>query len=319
MKLSTLFVTSAIGCLFASTGQANVVTHTGDTTFAPTYNRLAEDLSGLSAVATAVGYNAYNFSVSTAGAYSFLTTGTYDTLSFLYSPSFNSTLATTNAKVANDDLFSFGTSGFSYDLLPGVNYSLVTTGFANNDKGVFSATIGGGGTITPAVVEGAAVTSPLITTITGNTTAAATFDRPIQDLSMLSTTGTAVGYDTYKFRVSTSGAYSFLTTGGYDTFDFLYSPTLDPLNPLTGALIANDDLLTIGTSGFLYNLIAGVDYAFVTTGFDNASVGFHSTTIGGPGSVIPIVAAVPEPEVIGLMTIGLVVLGAMRRRKGMTA
>ena len=321
MKLHALLLAAAISGLVASTSHASVVTHTGDTTLAPVYTRPVEDLSALSVTGAGVRYDRYTFSVATAGTYSVLTTGTFDTFSTLYSPSFAPLTPLTNAKIANDDLLSFNTSGYTYALAAGVNYTVVTTGFDPTAFGVFSTTIGGAGAITPAVAEGPTATSPLIYTRTGDTTGGPTYTRAVEDLTALSVVGAGVHYDTFRFRVTASGSYSFLTTGDFDTFDFLYSPSFNPASALTNATTANDDLLSFGTSGFLASLVAGVDYTFVTTGFDPNAFGFFSSTIGGPGSIIPIVAAaVPEPATAALLMLGLGAAGfSTRRRKAVAA
>jgi hypothetical protein len=150
-----------------------------------------------------------------------------------------------------------------------------------------------------------------ITTITGDTTGSPTFNRALEDFSGLSAVGTDVAYDTYSFSVDTSGDYTFLTTGAFDTFVFLYSPTFSAASALTNGVIANDDLLPgFTTSGFAATLTAGTSYVYVTTGFGETDFGEYSTTIGGPG----LVTAVPEPEAFTLMALGLGALGWARRR-----
>lgn len=319
MKIAPLLATAAIGCAALSPVHAAIITHTGNTALDPTYSRPLENLGGLSLVGNAVHYDRYDFTVGAAGTYSFLTTGTYDTFAVLYSPSFTALLPLTNAKVANDDLLGIGTSGFAYDLLPNVTYSYITSAFSNPDTGFFSTTIGGIGSITPLTPENGPNATPQILTITGDTTNAPTFNRPLEDLSGLSFAGSDVGYRSFTFQVGTSGQYSFLTTGAFDTFDLLYSPTLNGGFPLTNARIANDDLLGIGTSGFLYDLIAGIDYTFVTTGFQTGDAGFFSSTIGGPGAIIAAAAVtVPEPEVLALLVVGAGAMGLRSRRRKAT-
>lgn len=150
-----------------------------------------------------------------------------------------------------------------------------------------------------------------IFTFTGDTTAKPTYTRPLEDLSGLSAVGVGVRYDTFSFRVGTSGDYSFLTTGAFDTFLTLYTGSFNPAAPLTNAIAANDDLLAppFTTSGFVGTLTAGVTYVLVTTGFDATDFGAYSTTIGGPGAI----AAVPEPAGYALFGLGLAAL-ALRRR-----
>lgn len=149
-----------------------------------------------------------------------------------------------------------------------------------------------------------------IFTYDGDTTAAPTFNRPLEDLSALSAVGTAVAYNTFNFSVDTSGSYTFLTTAEFDPFTFLYLQPFNPAVPLGNALIANDDLLGLTTSGFAYDLVADTGYAVVVTGFANTDLGKFSTTIGGPGAVTP---AVPEPQTYALMLLGLGALGFARR------
>ena len=151
-----------------------------------------------------------------------------------------------------------------------------------------------------------------IHTITGDTTGAAIFNRPVEDLSGLSAVGTNVSFNQFSFTVSAAGEYSFLTTAAFDSFVFLYRPSFDPSSPLTNALIGNDDLLGTTTSGFVTNLDADTPYVLVITGYEGFEYGQYSTTIGGPGAVT--VSAVPEPATYALMVLGLGVVGLARRR-----
>ena len=321
MTPSTRLIAAALGCFLASAGHADIVTHTGSTAGGPTYTRPLEDLSGLSAVGVGVRYDAYTFSVSTSGDYTFLTTGAFDTFSTLYSPSFGAATPLVGARIASDDLLSapFTTSGFSFSLVAGINYSLVTTGFAPTDSGRFSTTIAGSGTVTPAAAEGPSQSGPTIITHGGTTAGAPTFTRPLEDLSSLSAVGVGVHYDSFHFRVGASGDYTFLTSGLFDTFDVLYAGAFDPTHPLTHALAGNDDLLAspFTTSGFAATLATGIDYYLVTTGFSPTDFGAFSTTIGGPGSVISdvVMAPVPETETWAMLALGLGLVGAVGRRR----
>lgn len=149
-----------------------------------------------------------------------------------------------------------------------------------------------------------------IYTINGDTTDAAIFNRPVEDVSGLSAVGTQVSFNQFSFTVSATGTYSFLTTAAFDSFIFIYSPSFNPGSPLTNALVGNDDLLGTTTSGFVVDLTAGTPYVLVTTGYESFEYGQYSTTIGGPGAV----SAVPEPETYALMTLGLGVVALGRRR-----
>ena len=147
----TLVALAAFACIGAA--QANIETFVGDTTGAPTFNRLLEDLSDLSIVGTAVAYDVHSFKVDVAGEYTFLTTAAFDPFVFLYSPVFIAGAPFSNALIGNDDLVSFTTSGFAYTLAAGTTYHYITTGFSNDDFGQYSTTIGGPGDIGPAVPE----------------------------------------------------------------------------------------------------------------------------------------------------------------------
>ncbi len=151
-----------------------------------------------------------------------------------------------------------------------------------------------------------------IVTVSGSTSGGPTFNRPLEDLSGLSLVGTAVAYDAFQFSVSVAGDYTFVTTGfapaGYDTFALLYTAPFMAGAPLTNALAASDDLFGVGlASGFAYALAANTSYVYVTTGFGNTDAGSFVNVIGGPGVIT---AAVPEPQTVLLMALGIAALGA---------
>ena len=147
--------------------------------------------------------------------------------------------------------------------------------------------------------------------VSGDTTGAPTFQRPVEDLSALSTIGTAAHYAAYSFSVAASGLYTFTTTGDFDTFVVLYDAPFVPTAGLSHALIANDDLaaMPFNVSGFQFALVAGRAYSYVVTGFDNDEFGAFETTIAAP-----VVASVPEPGSWALMLCGLAAFGAVRAR-----
>ncbi len=146
----------------------------------------------------------------------------------------------------------------------------------------------------------------------GNTSGAPTYDRLIETLDIVSPIGGNVNYNSLIFSVDASGDYSFasMASGGWDNFTFLYSPSLNPAAPLAGALAGNDDLGAVGNSGFTYELTAGTQYAFVTTGFSDIDFGAYGNSISGAGNITPI----PEPHTYALMIAGLGALALMRRR-----
>ena len=141
-------------------GHASAFFYADDTTGSPTFNRPLADLSGLSAVGTAVAFDSFSFSVDTAGGYTFrsfarpLADPAWDNFLILYTGTFNPASALSNATIANDDFNnSIGRSGFSLALATGVAYTLVTTGFGNTDAGAYFNSIRGPGAITAPVPE----------------------------------------------------------------------------------------------------------------------------------------------------------------------
>lgn len=145
--IRSALATLALLFALAPPAQADILTITGNTTGAPVWNRLTEDLADLSLVGTAVTYHVTALRVSVDGFYTFLTTADFDSFIFMYEYSFNPADPFTNALGANDDLFTTTTSGFAGPMFSGVNYFLVTTGFSNVDHGNYSTTIGGPGHI----------------------------------------------------------------------------------------------------------------------------------------------------------------------------
>jgi hypothetical protein len=129
--------------------------NTGTTAGAPTWNRplVGTPPTALSAVGTAVPYNAYSFTVSTPGTYTFQSTAisptNWDNFTVLYKKTFNAATPLLNALISNDDNTSIGLSGFTIALDPSTTYVFVTTGFGNTDFGTFTNTITGVGTALP--------------------------------------------------------------------------------------------------------------------------------------------------------------------------
>ncbi|MCY7315921.1 MAG: hypothetical protein LH480_09945 [Rubrivivax sp.] len=160
---------------------------------------------------------------------------------------------------------------------------------------------------------GATPAQAITFTYSGNTTTAATFDRPFFDFSGLSSDGRNARYQTLPFTVSAAGTYDFVSTAsGWDNFLYLYSPTFSAGSPLLNGLVGNDDLGgVIGTAGFTRNLITGVNYWLVTTGYEAVNFGAYTNTINGPGNV----SVVPEPAAHALFALGLLTVFAQARRK----
>jgi len=301
----------ALGSLLVGAlSQAAVVQVNGTTVGAPTFNRYTEDLTGPSAAGTAVPYSAYQFSVGANGFYAFNTAATFDSVSFLYAGAFNPAAPGSNVLIAQDDLLNGRTSGFGLNLNAGA-YTLVTTGFSNSDAGKFSASIGGAGAITPVSGVPGPSPAPEILSIFGSTAGGPTFNRPLEDLSGLSSAGMAVPYSLLSFAVGVTGTYTFLLTSEFDSFLALYDG-FSAGAPTSHLLFAKDDLNNGFTSGFEFSLQSGKQYQLVTTGFSNSDFGAYGLAVLGAGTV----AAVPEPPVILLMLGGMLALCGRRLRAG---
>ena len=130
---------AAAVALLAAAGSAQAVTYTygGNTTGAPTFDRAQPAFDALSLFGRSVNYQTLTFTVSLAGTYDFLSTTTsnrpgtntlWDTVLFLYSPSFSPTAPLINGLIANDDFTSGSTAGFTFGLVTGTTYVLVTLG-----------------------------------------------------------------------------------------------------------------------------------------------------------------------------------------------
>ena len=302
----------------APAARANIVTFSGDTTGSPTFSRPYEDLSGLSPFGSNVAYNAVRITVSTAGSYTFETAARFDSFSLLYSPSFNPATPVTNALAANDDLIAppFRSSGFAAALAPGLDYYFVNTGFSAADFGAFASTIGGPGVVTVAASLSALPAGLFVHS--GNTTGGPTFSRPYEDLSGLSPFGSNVNYERFDFTVATTGDYTFLTTGAFDTFSLLYATAFNPSAPVVNAIFADDDLIAppFTTSGFAGSLVAGTHYSLITTGFSSADFGAFTVMVTGPGAIqTGIVAVVPLPATPALLVAGLSAMIWLARRR----
>ena len=282
---SWLVLSLGLAALVGLLRPAAAQSYSGTTVGGPTFNRPIADLSGLSGIGTNVAYSQYDFAVNTPGYYNFLSTATapsgWDNFLVLYMGGFNPNDGLNNAYIANDDLRgTTGLSGFNNVFLDAGSYQLVTTGFYNESAGAFTNTI----------------TQSQASNFSGTTANAPTFNRPIANGTdppdTLSSVGTNVRYAVNAFSVSADGTYTFLsdsTAAGWDNYTFLYGDGFDPNNPLNNVLIGNDDYgpLTFGLSGFDADLLAGRSYFFVTTGFENTDFGAFTTTIVGPGTVVP--------------------------------
>ncbi len=119
--------------------------------------------------------------------------------------------------------------------------------------------------------------------------------------------------------MDTAGSYDFLSDAvdpvNWDNYLFLYLNSFDPLDQFANVIIGNDDLPSIGLSGFNgVNLSTGTTYVLVTTGFTNFDTGAFENTITGPGNVITDLAvAVPEP--LSGSLVGMALAATLMRRR----
>ncbi|MBD2386863.1 hypothetical protein [Cylindrospermum sp. FACHB-282] len=156
---------------------------------------------------------------------------------------------------------------------------------------------------------------------TGDLTGAPLFDSPNEGNPPTSTVniGEIFPYISQPFFVSNSGTYNFLSqvTGlttqplspgatNWNNVTILYGNSFDPENPLTNAVIANDNFPDTLSSGFNgINLIANTQYFLVTTVFnpddgfgtfnntiaETVSTGSNNINLGS----LPPATDVPEP------------------------
>jgi hypothetical protein len=292
---SSLRSTLTLLALFALAPTAQgQFTYTGTTVGGPTWNRPIDNFddppTDLSGTGTAVPYHVETFTVSTSGIYdlSSISTSDWDNYTFLYEGAFNAASPLTNVLLGNDDNVDIGVSGFlGVSLTTGQSYSLVTTGYENDDAGGFEN----------AVLEASVFQS-------GTTEGASTWD-PFGD-------GEAIPYLSIPFTVDVSGRYTLSSIADYDNLTAIYEDAFDPNSPDTNLVNVNDDNFSIGKSGFLAEeLEAGRTYFFVTTGFDETEFGTFTNRYSGPGTL----NAVPAPAALPVFGGGLSALALLLRKR----
>jgi len=110
-------------------------------------------------------------------------------------------------------------------------------------------------------------------------------------------------YDAFQFSVSVAGSYGLVSSAAYDNYTLLYANSFNPGSPLNNLIAYNDDYLDNRQSAVSFFLTTDTPYIFVNTAYEGS--GKFTSTISGPGNVMPVLAAVPEPESIALMLAGM--------------
>ncbi len=163
-------------------------------------------------------------------------------------------------------------------------------------------------------------------TVIGSTATGPTFNRPLAGAPPvgLSGVGTAVGYEVTAFTVSANGSYTLAMTPltAFDTFLGIHNNAFFPLAALTNALAYDDDGGPGSDSLLTINLMAGVSYFAIATGFANTDFGRYSLEITGPGTITiggGGQGAVPEPSTWAMIIAGFGIVGGALRRRRMLA
>jgi hypothetical protein len=131
---------------FGSAANAATVVFSGNTTTAPTYNR-AFTTTTLSAAGTNVAYQSFSFTVDAAGAYTFDAVSAFDNFLSLYTGAFNPSSALTDITAVDDDSGIGANAQLTANLLAGAAYNIVFTSYSNSDRGAFTLTAAGPGTV----------------------------------------------------------------------------------------------------------------------------------------------------------------------------
>jgi hypothetical protein len=134
--------------------------------------------------------------------------------------------------------------------------------------------------------------SALVTNFSGDTTGKNTWSRPEADgtnpPTIIAPNATATPYQSFSFTVPTSGNYTietstFAASPTWDSYLFLYQDNFDPLAPLQGVLVGNDDFGSSKHSSVTQSLSTTVTYYIVQTGYASDDFGSFTGTIDGPG------------------------------------
>lgn len=140
-----------------------------------------------------------------------------------------------------------------------------------------------------------AVPSPAATVMYSATTVGGpTWTRPFANCTGASGLGPFRLHE-QSFNVTVTGSYTLSSVQEFDGYIFVYNGSFNPATPLVNCIIGNDDGADIGTSTLTTALTAGVNYVYVTTGFEDGEEGPFTNTITGPGD-INLVGALPAAD-----------------------
>lgn len=278
MKYFAVLLTLAM-VAFAKPGFAQqTFTYTGEiTTNSDTFDRPEEDCQTLSG--RTVANTGALIRVDISGSYTISSQqDNFDGFLLLYD-SFNPNVPLDGCIAGDDD--DGGTRASTINdvfLQADVTYLIVITSFASGQFGTFTNTVEGPGRVGRVDIAAS---------FSGSTNNARMITRPISSCSVTSTTGNNTRYTTQVFSVSTTSDYAIVSTQDFDGFIFIYDERFNPIDPLTGCIVGDDDAAGgVGTSEIdSVRLLAGRTYYLVTAGFDNDDAGSFTNTIFGPGAV----------------------------------
>lgn len=212
----------------------------------PVFNRPLATGTGLSGVGTAVAYETYTWTPTTAGTAIFeMGSEDFDTFIFAYQPSFDPLAPLGNFLVGQDDFFGTPT----YIASAGFMSRITGTVAAGSPVVVVATTFGNGEVGNYEVAFNQPTPPGPGDQWDGELTASSpTWDRPLESGATTTFAGAlGVHYETNTFTVSADGSYTIemgkpVTTGNVDmdTFVFVYNP-FNPADNQTGFVAGDDD------------------------------------------------------------------------------